>query len=451
MSAKHKREAWKELFKRYTEVWGVYWKRRHEMTLPDLKAHEAEFLPAALSIQMRPVSPVGRWVARVLILLIVVLLIWSIWGRMDIVVNAQGKIIPSGNTKTISSLETASVQALNVKEGQEVNAGDVLIALDARVNESERKKFQGDMQSAWLQGERARAMLRALQTGVPPTLEIGDTNVQGVDVRRLREAQQHVTDQWRDYQARLIQLEGEISRYSQALPLASQRARDFAELAKTRDVSQHAWLEKEQARVDLEGQLANAINQKASLTSETRKSAQDVLNEANRLAASNTQEVQKTVVRSDLLLLTSPVDGTVQQLSVHTVGGVVPAAQPLMQIVPRQVTVEMEAFMENRDVGFVYVGQEAQVKIDAFEYTKYGTVSATVTHVSRDAIQDEKRGLIFSVKLALKDTTMNVKGNQVRLSPGMSGTVEIKTGRRRVIEYVLAPLLQHKRESLNER
>lgn len=451
MKIKHRIEAWKELFKRYSEVWGVYWKRRHEMTLPDLKAHEAEFLPAALAIQMRPVSPVGRWVARVLILLIVVLLIWSIWGRMDIVVNAQGKIIPNGYTKTISSVETASVQALNVKEGQEVKAGDVLIALDARINESERKKFEGDRQTAWLQAERSRAMLQAIQTGVPPVLTISESNLQGVDPQRVRDAQQHLRDLWRDYQAKLAQIEGEITRYSQALPLASQRAKDFAELAKTRDVSTHAWLEKEQARVDLEGQLANARNQKASLTAETRKVAQDALNEANRISASNAQEVQKTVTKSDLLLLTSPVDGTVQQLSVHTVGGVVPAAQPLMQIVPKQATVEMEAFMENRDVGFVYVGQEAQVKIDAFEYTKYGTVSATVSHVSRDAIQDEKRGLIFSVKLALKDSTMNVMGNQVQLSPGMSGSVEIKTGRRRVIEYVLAPLLQHKRESLNER
>lgn len=449
MSFKHKLEAWQELFKRYREVWGHFWQHRHELTLPELKAHEAEFLPAALSIQTQPVSPAGRWVARVLILLIVVLFVWSVLGHIDIIVNAQGKIIPGGYTKTISSVEVASVRSLNVEEGQAVKAGDVLIELDTRSSDSERDKSEGDRQTAWLQAERSRAMLKAIETSKVPKLT--EVKPQDLDAQRVQDAQQHLQDQWRDYQAKLARLEGEISRYSQALPLATQRAKDYSELAKTSDVSQHAWFEKEQARIDLEGQLADARHQKASLTAETRKTAQDALNDANRIAASSAQDVQKATVHGDLLRLTSPVDGTVQQLTVHTVGGVVPAAQPLMQIVPKQATVEMEALMENKDVGFVQAGQDAQVKVDAFEYTKYGTIPAKVSHVSQDAIQDEKKGLIYSVKVVLTQPTIEVDGRQVTLSPGMSGSVEIKTGTRRVIEYVLAPLLQHGRESLRER
>jgi hemolysin D len=449
MSFKHKVEAWQELFNRYREVWGHFWAQRHELTLPELKAHEAEFLPAALSIQTQPVSPAGRWVARILILLIVVLFVWSVLGHIDIIVNAQGKIIPGGYTKTIASVEVASVRALNVEEGQAVKAGDVLIELDTRASDSERDKSEGDRQTAWLQAERSRAMLKAIDTSQAPKL--AEVKPQDLDAQRVQDAQQHLQDQWRDYQAKLTRLEGEISRYSQALPLATQRAKDYAELAKTNDVSQHAWFEKEQARIDLEGQLADARHQKASLSAETRKTAQDALNEANRIAASSAQDVQKAKVHGDLLKLASPVDGTVQQLTVHTVGGVVPAAQPLMQIVPKQATVEMEAFMENKDVGFVQAGQEAQVKVDAFEYTKYGTIPAKVSHVSQDAIQDEKKGLIYSVKVVLTQSTINVDGREVTLSPGMSGSVEIKTGTRRVIEYVLAPLLQHGRESLHER
>ena len=449
MSFKHKIEAWKELFKRYREVWAHFWANRHELTLPDLKPHEAEFLPAALSIQTQPVSPAGRWVAKILMLLIVVLFVWSVLGQIDIIVNAQGKIIPGGYTKTISSVEVASVRALNVEEGQTVQAGDVLIELDARSSDSERDKSEGDRQSAWLQAERSRAMLKAIDTGTAPKLK--DLKFQDFDAQRVQDAQQHLQDQWRDYQAKLTRLEGEISRYSQALPLATQRAKDYAELAKSNDVSQHAWFEKEQARIDLSGQLTDVKHQKASLTAEARKTAQDALNDANRIAASSAQDVQKATVHGDLLKLTSPVDGTVQQLTVHTVGGVVPAAQPLMQIVPKQAMVEMEAFMENKDVGFVQAGQDAQVKVDAFEYTKYGTIAAKVSHVSKDAIQDEKKGLIYSVKVVLTQPTIEVDGRQVTLSPGMSGSVEIKTGTRRVIEYVLAPLLQHGRESLRER
>jgi hemolysin D len=210
-------------------------------------------------------------------------------------------------------------------------------------------------------------------------------------------------------------------------------------------------MEKEQARLDLEGQIADLRHQKTALTAELRKSAQDQRTEATRLAAAAQQEVRKGRVRGDLLKLTAPVDGTVQQLAVHTVGGVVSPAQPLMQIVPKQTRVEMEAFIENRDVGFVKEGQTAQVKIDAFEYTKYGTLEATIAHVSRDAIQDEKRGPIYAVRLVLTRPVLLVQGQAQPITAGMSGSVEIKTGSRRLIEYVLSPLVQHVRESLHER
>ena len=140
-----------------------------------------------------------------------------------------------------------------------------------------------------------------------------------------------------------------------------------------------------------------------------------------------------------------------QQLTVHTLGGVVAAAQPLMQIVPTQGAVEVEAFVESKDIGFVQEGQMAQVKIDAFEYAKFGTVAAKVLHVSRDAIQDEKRGLLYAIKVVLDKPTLQIDERKVSLAPGMSTMVEVKTGSRRVIEYVLSPLKQHGRESLRER
>lgn len=451
MTMRSRLKAWQELFERYRKVWRYNWTNRQGLTLPDLKAHEAEFLPAALSIQTQPVSPAGRWVARVLMLLMAVLLAWSILGHVDIIVNAQGNIIPDGHTKSISSVEVASVRTLNVKEGQVVTAGEVLIELDTRVSDSERDKSEGDRQIAWLQAERSRSLLRAIDTGQAPELHLASQQSLAIEPHRVQDAQRHLQDQWRDYRAKLMRLEGEVSRYRQALPLATQRAQDYAELAKSNDVSQHAWSEREQLRMELEGQLTNARHQLAAVIADARKTAQEALNEANRLAASSAQDVHKATVRGELLKLVSPVDGTVQQLTVHTVGGVVPAAQALMQVVPRLATVEMQAFIENKDVGFVHPGQEAQVKIDAFEYTKYGTIAGKVSHVSKDAIQDEKKGLIYSVRVILLQPTMSVNGQTVALSPGMSGSVEIKTGTRRVIEYVLSPLLQHGLESFHER
>jgi len=151
------------------------------------------------------------------------------------------------------------------------------------------------------------------------------------------------------------------------------------------------------------------------------------------------------------MTLTAPVDGTVQQLAVHTVGGVVTPAQALMIIVPKDEAVEVEAFVENKDIGFVNAGQEAQVKVETFPFTRYGTIPATVTQVANDAINDEKKGLLYTLRAKLSQATIRVEDKWVTLSPGMAVTVEVKTGRRRVIDYLLSPLLQYGDESLRER
>ena len=447
MSLKYRFQAWRQLIKLYWDIFRHFWQHRHTLTLPSLQAHEAEFLPAALSIQAKPISPAGLWVARILILLVMALLVWSVMGHIDITVNADGKIIANGYTKTIASVEVASVYALHVEEGQAVRAGQVLIELDSRETDSDRDKAEGERQIAMLQAARSHAILKAIDKGESPRLPVMN------DVARFRwqDAASHLRDQWRDYTAKKAQFDSQIAHYAEALPLARQQESDYAELSTTHDVAQHAWMDKQRARMDLDGQLDDARSQKTTLTAETRKTAQDELNDASRIVASSIQDENKARAHDALLKLVSPVDGTVQQLTVHTIGGVVPAAQPLMQIVPRQTSVEMEAFLQDKDVGFVQEGQNAEVKIDAFDYTKYGTVSAKVSHVSRDAIQDEKKGLLYSIKVTVLRPNIFVDGHYIALTPGMSGNVEIKTGTRRVIEYVLSPLIEYGQESLHER
>ena len=447
MSLKHQREAYGELLRRYSDAFRHFWKHRQELGGGLLNEHEAEFMPPALSLQEQPVSPASRLVAKTLIALIVAMVVWSILGEVDIVVNAAGKVIPSSRTKTIGSVDVASVKALHVEEGQAVKAGETLIELDTSAPDAERDKAVGDNALALLQVARSQALIAAVDHLRPPQLQ----RFAGVPDDKWQSAQSHLDGQYRDFQAKLKRIEGDIQRYQEALPLAAQRAHDYKELAKDHDVSMHAYLEKEQARVDLEGQLIDARNQRKALIEETRRQAYDISTEGSKAAASSEQDALRAGSHSKLLKLTAPVDGTVQQLTVHTVGGVVPAAQPLMLIVPKENLVEVEAFLENKDVGFVEEGQRAEVKIDAFEYTKYGTIPARVTHVSHDAIQDDKKGLIYSVKIALDKSSIAVNGRDTPLSAGMSVNVEIKTGTRRVIEYVLSPLMQHKRESLNER
>lgn len=463
----HRLKAWQELWQRYKEHFLHFWQRRHEFTLPDLKPHESEFLPAALSLQTAPVSPATRWITRILIGIVLFVLLWSIFGRMDIIVNASGKIIPSERTKSIAAVETARVERLYVQEGQAVRAGDLLIALDARMSDSERDKAVGERDTARLQIARARALMAYIDTNTLQPMSGTD----GIAQERVLDAAQHLQSQWNEYRSKRRRLDGEIDRYSRQLLFIAQRAKDYKLLAEDHDVTVHAWLEKEQDKAEVEGKLADATRQRDVLIAETYKNAHDQLNEGLKFVAALDQDARRASAHSDQLKLTTPVDGTVQQLTVHTVGGVVQAAQPLMVIVPNQSQLEIEGFVENKDIGFIHEGQSAAVKIETFDYTKYGMIQGRVSHVSRDAIdpngiaamealqnkdkvkkdQENPNGAVYSVKVRLDQNRMTIDGKEVALTPGMSASIEVKTGSRRIIEYFLSPLIRHTRESLNER
>lgn len=447
MSLRYRWQAYAELWGRYRDTFRYFWRQRRELDSPPRTNDEAEFLPAALALQAQPVSPLGRGVAWLLTAMVAATLAWAWFGEVDIIVNAAGKIIPSARTKTIASVDTASVAAIYVREGQFVHQGEPLLDLDSSAFDAERDKARANVVEARLQQARAQALIEAIDRGRPPIL----VRPAQVAEAKYQAALAHLEGQYRDFTAKRQHLDGDIARYASALPLVAQQARDFQALAEAHDVAPHAYLEKEQARIELQGQLDSAKNQRAALIAETRKLAFDEHTQAGKLASDAEQDAARADAHGRLLKLSAPVSGTVLQLSAHTVGGVVAAAQPLLQIVPQDSTVEVEASLENKDIGFVQEGQSAEVKIDAFPYTKYGTVTGRVAYVSRDAIQDEKKGLIYSVRIALDQATLAVDGRDAVLSPGLSIQADIKTGRRRVIEYVLTPLLQHGRESLRER
>ncbi|WP_343730447.1 HlyD family type I secretion periplasmic adaptor subunit [Duganella sp.] len=447
MSWRHRLAAHGALWHKYRDTFRYFWQRRADLQAAPLRAEEAEFLPAALAIQHRPLSRTARLTAATLVLLVLTLLLWSIFGRIDIIVNAKGKLIPRAYTKAVSSIDVAVVRTLLVSEGQAVKAGQVLVELDATAPEADHDKAAGDMRMAQLQVARARALIAALERGGTPRLP----PLEGIAEDQRRVAQQHLDDQYAAYHAKLERIDAQIARYRAELPLAQQRADDYKALLAQHDVGEHAWIEKQQAAIELQAQLADALTQRAVLRGDTRKEAQDALADGLRIAADNGQDARRSAAHARLLTLTAPVDGTVQQLAVHTVGGVVPAAQPLMLIVPANPLVEMEARLENRDVGFVREGQTAAVKIDTFDYTKYGTIPAHVSLISRDAIEDEKKGPLYAVKVSIDRAAIPVDGRLLPLSAGMSANVEIKTGERRIIEYLLSPLLQHQHETFRER
>lgn len=464
-----------DLWRRYAIVWKHVWSQRHSLESRKRNPAEAEFLPAALSLQETPLSPVPRLTIWLIILFALLTVLWATFGKIDIVATAHGKIVPSDRTKVIQPFETSIIKKIHVTDGQLVKAGQLLVELDGRSAIAEADRLGSDRAAAEMQAARARALLVAIHTAKAPSMQAP----KGIDPNHVEEAQRLLAGQYAEYRAKLAGVEAEIAgreaelnsavamvhKLELTLPIVSRRAQDFKRLVDANFMSQHGYLEREQALIEQEGDLANlrsrckevkaslaaAEYQKRSMVAETVRSALESRSDALQRIASLEQEHIKADSRVQSMSLTSPVNGIVQQLTVHTVGGVVTPAQTLMVIVPRDHALEVEAFLENKDVGFVKAGQHAAVKVETFEYTKYGVVDSIVNSVSKDAINDEKRGLVYSMRVRMSRSNIQVDGREVNLSPGMAVTVEIKTGKRRVLEYFLSPLLQHVDESLKER
>ncbi|PPU95164.1 hypothetical protein XhyaCFBP1156_19740 [Xanthomonas hyacinthi] len=196
--------------------------------------------------------------------------------------------------------------------------------------------------------------------------------------------------------------------------------------------------------------LSAAEEELRVLVADFRQQTLDELRKAEQQIAQSTPELAKAGQRDRLMTLRAPVDGTVQQLAVHTVGGVVTPAQQLLAVVPQEA-LEVEATVLNKDIGFVRPGQHVTVKVESFPYTRYGDLIGKVVSVSHDAAQNENLGLVFPARIRRDGSTLAIDGVVMSMSAGMTLSAEIKTGKRRVIDYLLSPLRQHMGEGMRER
>lgn len=475
-----------ELLRRYAGIWFAAWAMRHELAGPKLQAEEAAFLPAALSLQATPVHPAPRRAAIAICLLFVIALAWASLGQIDIVATATGRVVVSDGSKTIQPLETSVVSAIHVKDGDHVQAGQALIDLDSTDSRADNQRATSDRAAAGSEAMRTKALLSALQTGNLPRLgpvpvATGLTNGARADV------ESQLRTEWADIQAKLAKLEAtrahrqaemvtvdeQIGKLEATLPMAQRREGDFKSLSDQGYVGTHESQDRTRERVEMERDLATAQARRAeaqaaqreaeseltSYLSETERTLRERQTQAELKAAETTQDVAKSTQHVQLAHLVSPVTGTVQQLAVHTAGGVVTPAQMLMIVVPDDAQVTAEAELDNKDIGFVHVGERSEIKLETFPYTRYGTIAATVSTISSDAVLDDKKPkdasgqptAAFPVRLTLLQGYIDVDGRRVKLSPGMNVTVEIKTGRRRIIDYVLSPVREMMNESAGER
>lgn len=446
---------------------------RAEAVTPRSK-DEREFLPAALEILESPASPAARAVALTLTAFFTIALIWSIVGHVDVVAVAQGRIIPTGGVQTIQSLEIGVVRAIHVRDGQAVKKGDKLIELDPTESEVDKEQMERERMAALVDLSRLEALLRAL-FGKEPNF----APPKGADPSLIALHRQRLRSDIFAHQAQLASFEGEfarrvadreaikaeIAKLKATIPLVEERDTALKGLTEKGNAPRRLWLEVRQTLIE---QRQNTVIQRHRLTESqagmisAQKERRKIEAEARRDALAEMVEAKDKAIAADLALrkalqretlrhLIAPVDGTVQQLEIHTVGGVVTPAQPLMVLVPADAPLEIEAMVLNKDKGFVEAGQIVEIKVESFPFTKYGTIDGVLKHMSGDAIVDEELGPVYASRVSLDRAFITVDGEDIPLGPGMAVTVEIKTGKRRVIEYIISPLLRYKDESLRER
>jgi hemolysin D len=463
-----------DLWRRYRDVFKAAWAERDAHAPISRQAHEAAFLPAHLELMETPVHPAPRWTMWCIVALVLAALSIATLGKLDIVVVAKGELIPDSNVKVVQPAITGVVRAIHVHDGQRVAAGQTLIELDARQAAADAATAHAHRIHAALAMARAQALLQAVATGQPPSLA-------AVPEASALDQQQAIdlTEQtWQSYLAKLQDAKDELSarradlastrhevaKLEATAPLARQQASVYRNLAVKNDVAQTDYLDREQTAQnqehELEAQRSHAAQleatihqQQADLAGTTSGFLRDQrleLDKDTQDFTTSRDEETKATTRQALMILSAPVAGTVQQLAVHTLGGVVTTAQALLEIVPGD-TLLVKATITNRDVGFVQVGQSVVIKVDAFPYTHYGTLAGTVTELANDAAQDKKRGSVFVAHVRLASNRMFIDQHWVSLTPGMAVSAEITTGRRRVISYFLGPLLRHAHESLHER
>ncbi|MEK4297415.1 HlyD family type I secretion periplasmic adaptor subunit [Paenibacillus sp. FSL R5-0914] len=436
---------------------------------------EYEFLPAAVEIEETPPAPLGRWLIWTIIILFIIVMVWSYLGKVDEVAVARGKVIPDGRTKVLQPLEGGTIKEVLVTEGEHVQKGQLLIELDSTTSEADiqemaKQLYVAKLQKAMLEAELEGKSFEGLEQGEAPPASSAIVAEEVLQVQmQLREARDEEFDS-KIKAAELVvsQTRQELHLEQSALELASkdyelalmksqnggdENFTDSTDLLQADNDLNKTLLDidsQEKKIIKAEDALAEAEENVISIKKQRSRTVLDELVENEKTLYTLESELTKAEKRFELQQLTSPVDGTVHGLSSFTIGGVVTSAEDVISIVPDDTPLIVEATIANQDIGFIKKGQAANVKVDTFPFQKYGYLQGEIIYVSPDAFEDEKLGPVFKAKLKVLSAETS-SGNQIHLTPGMSVSVEAKTGQRRIIDFFLSPLKKVAEESFTLR
>ncbi|MCR5834030.1 MAG: HlyD family type I secretion periplasmic adaptor subunit [Selenomonadaceae bacterium] len=440
----------------------------------DEREKETEFLPAILEVTETPPSPTGRLVMWSVLVLIVVALVWSFLGHINEVAVAAGKVIPSGQIKTIQVKNKGIIKEINVEEGQMVQEGDVLVVLDPTTTMADYDSLKKRAAYYKLDIQRLTAELtqQPFEPEEDPDLEAHDLAAEMAlyqsrtnDYRTQRQSREDVIEQ---KVARLQATQASYEKYADVLAIAQEKEARLVELSQQNAISEFQLLEQQretieyaknaQAELDsinsIRAEIAEAQQNLANVDAAYHKDIMTALVEAKKEYYSVTEAIKKADEDSRMSTIYSPITGRVYNLNVHTLGGIVTDAQSLMQIVPEDVKLEFEVYADNKDIGFIKVGQEAEVKVETFNFQKFGMYKAEVLEISADAVNDPSdtaRDKKFKLILDPTSNDINVYGTPAKIEIGMNVSAEIKIKEKRIIDFFLDPFRRYTSEALRER
>ncbi|MCT7375558.1 HlyD family type I secretion periplasmic adaptor subunit [Chelativorans salis] len=432
---------------------------------------ELEFLPGHLEILERSPSRVGRLVALAIMVLCTLALLWSIFGKIDVIASAPGRIIASQYSKVVQAPELGEISSIHASDGQSVTRGDILVELVPISAEAEAERLDAQVEFSILEITRLEALLTDDPGSFDPPKGIAPAKVARVRERLMSAYQEqqaeeetftaqlaHNTVQQEAAQRDIVELEMLLSnmreRYEGREELFKKGHFPRLKLLELKEqlLSRERELLAKRSELEvLKTDVKTLESQRQQQRTERRRTLMEQLDQERRKLVDLRQEHIKAKERARHLTIRAPVDGVVQQLAVHTIGGIVTAGQELMMVVPDEAALEAEVKVLNKDIGFLLPGQPVELKIESFPYTRYGTVKGKILHVSRDSVTDEQLGLIYPAHIRLSARAIAVDGKDVLLATGMQVTAEIKTDSRRVIDYLLSPLMDHQHNAMRER
>lgn len=446
-----------------------------------IQADPRDFQPALMRLQELPPSPLGRRVLWAMLVFLVGLLVWSVFGQLDIVATAEGKLVPDTYLKIVQPTDAGVVKEILVRENQSVKAGQVLIRMDMALSESDLKSLTADALNKRMALRRIDAQLTSTPlTSLaedPPAL-FAQVHAQYVANRHSYEnalAQERVTLDKAKHD--LNATEEVRKKLAQTLPHYREQEAAYEKLMKDGFAGKLMHTDKQRERIekeqDLRAQEAVIASARETINQEQKKIDQitanyrrQLLTERVDIAAQlekSNQELAKQEHRNKYLELKAPQDGVLKDLATHTTGTVASPGTILMTLVPKHENLRAEVWVKNDDIGFVHPSQQVKLKVAAFTFQRYGMVEGKVAQVSADSSeqgsgvdtqgQAKGKGEPFAYKtlVNLKSQILDADGKKYRLTPGMQVSAEIHLGTRSVLEYLFSPITKAFKEAARER